>query len=861
MKSLKHKIKKIFASLVLTLVMLVSYVSQTTITATAANSVFTVDDESFIPSRSFYPYYISIYSSCKSNLIKGMWERILYEENNFRTYKNKGGYSSWANEYYAGTDSNYISTAGISSSWQNINFSSNTGDFDIFLGNTLEANPEMLGEILGLKGYTAVTSKTGEYSQASLLDTYRKIICNKLSNPASFKGFAKSMLALTKSGKYLTDGSLKSASYKGKSFDYWMLCTLASFYEGDGSETYLSTTQVNWLESYTSALLNEYINSGARAFNGASWVQSGSSLAGKYKPIYNLIARSSVGVNNSSKNKEFFNYVVASGTGAGAWLNKHNSINISNLNSVNDITSLFAFSDGWCGGLCSSAKCHSHTATCFRPDNCRNMATTNDVIALQLHRNSVAEDFLKSNAKTLAAYGDNADKSRTWQYRHKVKHTQYTNNSASQIKAIDAADGNIATGTLEDMDGGQEWINLRSTAVIDLAKVLASTNSPQTVTLTFWYTDDMNNNNTEKDFDNTTKWEASSGNVAIVNPQYLGYTGRRSSDTPDGNKYQTNIGDGYPASYLGSENPAQWYTDPDKSDYTYTGYRYKSYEFDISNLSEAELRNGWIKVTNCSQIHGTRGDEYGGTGPMHIVTVTDKINDCDINGHKWIVKNNTDVVWANDFSSVNITYTCDKKVSEKLTYTAKATATKSADGKYITYKAVGVKGESYSRVSKSNAGSSGLSKTVTVNSNITSSHVPTSDQHSSSTVVYPGGSRSSTVWTNAESRINFCIPNQIPAGTQKLQFYYYASENLTELNIEVLSNGKIIGQGGLNKPSTMDSANGIITIPLIQTSDEYLNNCYVRISGESHTQHIVAAGNTPSASTSKIGITKMILYF
>ena len=246
---------------------------------------------------------------------------------------------------------------------------------------------------------------------------------------------------------------------------------------------------------------------------------------------------------------------------------------------------------------------------------------------------------------------------------------------------------------------------------------------------------------------------------------------------------------------------------------------------------------------------------------MHIVTVTDKINDCDINGHKWIVKNNTDVVWANDFSSVNITYTCDKKVSEKLSYGAKTTATKSSDGKYITYKVLGIKGESYSRVSRSNAGNSGLTRTVTVNSNITSPHAPSSDQHSSSTVVYPGGSKSSTVWTNAESRINFCIPNQIPAGTQKLQFYYYASENLTELNIEVLSNGKIIGQGGLNKPSTMDSANGIITIPLIQTSDEYLNNCYVRISGESHTQHIVPAGNTPSTATSKIGVTKMILYF
>ena len=855
MNSIKNKTKRLLASLVLILIMLVSYVSQTTITATAANSVFTLDDESFIPSRSFYPYYISIYSSCKSNLIKGMWERVLYEETNFGAHKNKGNYGSWASEYYADADTNYISTNGISTSWPNINFSSNTGDFDIFLGNTLEANPEMLGEMLGLNGYTAITSKSGEYSQASLLDTYRNIFCNKLSNPTSFKGFANAMLALTKNGKYLTDGALKSAVYNGKSFDYWMLCTLGSFYEGDGNETYLSNTQVNWLESYTSVLLNEYINSGTKAFNGTNWIPTGTSLAGKYKSIYNLIARSSAGVNNSSKNKEFFNYVVASGTGAGVWLNKHNSINVPNLNTVNDLASLFSFSDGWCGGLCSGATCHSHTATCFNPDNCRKLATGNDVIAVQLHRNSVAEDFIKSNPQLINVYGDNADKSGTWQYRHKVKHTHYNNNSASQTKAIYAADGNISTGKLDDMDGGQEWINLRSTAVIDLAKVLANTNAPQRVTLTFWYTDQKNNNNTPKDFDVATHWEASSPNVFIVNPTYLHYTGLNSKDSPDGNKYQTGEDAGYPSMYIGNENPAQWYVDPED------GYNYKCYEFDISNLSEDELRNGWIKVTNHSQIHGTRGDEYGGTGPMHIVTVDDAINDCDINGHNWQVKNASDVVWAGDYSSVNITYTCEKRISEKISYSAKTTAVKSADGKYITYKAQGVKGEPYSRVTKSTAGGAGLTKTIQINPNITVNHAPTSDQHSSSTVIYPGGAKSTSVWTQANSRIKFCIPNQIPAGTQKVQIYFYASEKLDNLDIQILSNGKTIGQGSSSKTSTFDAANGIVTIPLIKTSDEYLNNAYINITGDAQSHHEVPRGNTPSTATTKIGVTKMVLYF
>ncbi|WP_028234684.1 hypothetical protein [Pseudobutyrivibrio sp. MD2005] len=859
MKSIKNRLR-IFASVFLISAIVISYILQTTITANAADSAFTLEDESFIPSRSFYPYYISIYSSCKSDLIKGMWERILFEENNFNSYNNKGMYSSWASEYYAGADTNYISTKGASVSWQNINFSTNTGDFDIFLGNSLEANPEMLGEILGLKGYTAVSSKTGQYSQASLLDTYRKIIYNKLANPASFKGFAQSMVRLTKDGKYLNDGALKSASYNGKSFDYWMLCTLAAFYEGDGSETYLSPTQVTWLEGYTNVLLNEYINSRANAFNGTSWVPAGTSLAGKYQPIYNLIARSSAGVNNNSKNKEFFNYVVASGKGAGAWLNKHNSINIANLNNVDDIVSLFTFSDGWCGGLCASANCYSHTASCHSKDNCKRLATANDIIAVQLHRNSVADGFIKSNTKLLSVYGANGDTPSSWQYRHKIKHTQLANNSNSILKAIDAANGNVASGELEDMDGGQEWINLHSTAVIDLSKVLANSNSPQSVTITFWYTDGTNNNNTEKDYDNTTKWEASSNNVTIVNRKYLDYTGVSSEDVSEGNKYQTDFGEGYPAMYAGNENPATWYKDPEKSNFTYTGYRYKSYEFDISNLSESELRNGWIKVTNCSQIHGTRGDEYGGTGPMHIVTVADKINDCDINGHKWIVKNNSDVVWAKDYSKVSIMYTCDKKVSEKQQYVAQTTSKKSADGKYITYTAKGIDGKTYTRVVNSTAGAAGVTKTINISTNNVNGTSPT-DYDKSSSVVWPGGSKSTTIYTQSTSRINFTIQNQIPAGTQKVQFYYYASENLRELNIEVLSNGKIIGQGGLNKPSTFDSKNGIVTIPLIQTTDEDLNNCYVRISGESHTQHVVPSSTTPSTSISTIGITKMVLYF
>ncbi|MCR4830778.1 MAG: hypothetical protein K5883_04925 [Pseudobutyrivibrio sp.] len=898
MKLIKARFGRIFASIFLIFLILISPLPQISITAQAANSTYTLENESFIPSRSFYPYYISIYSSCKSNLIKGIWERVLYEENNYSSYNNKGTYGTWAQEYYTGAAVNYISSNGASTSWQNINFSTNSGDFDIFLGNTLEANPEMLGEMLGLRGYTAVSSKTGQYSQASLLDTYRKVIYEKLASPEKYKSFAKSMVSLTKYGKYLSDGALSSAAYNGKTFDYWMLCTLAYFYEGDGSETYLSQKQVAWLENYAPTLVNEYVGSGATSFNGVNWIPSGTSLAGKYKPIYNLIARSSAGVNNSAKNKEFFNYVVSSGTGAGTWLNRHNSINIARLNNFDNLTNLFAFSDGWCGGLCANVTCHSHTATCYKLDNCKSMANSNDLICVQLHRNPTADDFLKSNQSILNVYGADANQSDTWQFRHRVKHTNYSNSGSEtkSIRAAEYADGaGIRVKMIEDADG-QEWEYVKTTAVIDLAKVLANSNAPQTVSVTFFYEGNPNSDFDDHDTktgDIHTTWLSNVDGIYSETPNeyyrdigenppmavfdraiWEWVSGADSRYATYSNIYNGNVN--YPTLYTGPENVVDTFRNEHSSGTIQNQRNHKVYEwndmegsthasfrtytFNISNLTKAQLEQGYIAVTSASLCHATSGDEYCAIGLFHYITIEDKINDCDINGHQWKVKNNSDVVWANDYSSVNITYTCDKKISERRTCTIKTTPYKSSDGKTITYRAAGLFGDNYTRVKNSSAGSSGTTKTINLSSNNVEGTSPT-DSDSSDSTVWPGGAKSSTVYKQATSNICFRIRNQIPAGTQKLQFYYYSSENLRELNIEVLSNGKIIGQGGLTKPTTIDKVNGIVTITLSNNSDEDLNGCYVNITGEAHTFHEVPVGTTPSRADSKIGITKMVLYF
>ena len=110
---------------------------------------------------------------------------------------------------------------------------------------------------------------------------------------------------------------------------------------------------------------------------------------------------------------------------------------------------------------------------------------------------------MKGNPSLLSVSGADANKSDTWQYRHRVKHTAYSTTSATNLKSIRAAEyasgAGIAVKMIEDAEG-QEWEIIHTTAVIDLAKVAANTNSPQTVAVTFFYDGIPNSEFDDHDF-------------------------------------------------------------------------------------------------------------------------------------------------------------------------------------------------------------------------------------------------------------------------------------------------------------------------------------------------------------------------
>ena len=245
-----------------------------------------------------------------------------------------------------------------------------------------------------------------------------------------------------------------------------------------------------------------------------------------------------------------------------------------------------------------------------------------------------------------------------------------------------------------------------------------------------------------------------------------------------------------------------------------------------------------------------------------IATVWDKIDNCAIYGHDYQTTANQ-VQWSSDYKTATITYYCNNnKKEDPQPYKAVSTAVKSTDGKRITYTVTGYKGETFTKIVSSSASGAGVINTVNLNGKVQGNNT---DADSSDYVVYPAGSKSDTIYKLADSYINFTIPEgYIPAGTQKIQFSYYYSERLQELNMQIYnaSNGKIIGQGGMGYVSTFNNpSNGYITIPLIRNSNEELADAYVVVTGKAQTQNWTSAGSTPSTAHSSIGVTKMKLYF
>ncbi|MCR5606443.1 MAG: hypothetical protein K6F69_06485 [Treponema sp.] len=320
---------------------------------------------------------------------------------------------------------------------------------------------------------------------------------------------------------------------------------------------------------------------------------------------------------------------------------------------------------------------------------------------------------------------------------------------------------------------------------------------------------------------------------------------------------------GLPSMYVGDENPLDYYLDPEEDhEWQYQNVRCKTYLFYIGDLSDEELRNGYITITNASQVHCSENDEFGGTGPFHIARVEDKIANCDIYGHDWQTTANL-VQWSSDYKTATITYYCiNNKKEEPKVWKCNSVATQIAGGKGISYTITGYKGETFTKIISSNAGSAGVTRDVTINSSMLSRGKNT-DADSSNDVVYPGGSKSDTIYKQSDSSIDFTIKSgYIPAGTQKLQFSFYGGKTIKDIDIRVLnSRGKIIGAGGKTMTSTYDEANGLITIPLNFNDNETLSGATVVVSGKSQTTNWSSASGTPDTAHSSIGVTKIKMFF
>jgi hypothetical protein len=756
-------------------------------------------DESFIPFRSFIPKYLSINSSVKSNTIKGLWLKLFDEQK---------ANPNWSQKYYIDSSCDYIGLGAQRESFKDMDFARATGDFDAFLGNTIEANPEFLLELISSP-------------------EYNWIIQNKLANPSSYSYFAKAMSNLTKNYNYIghdkdsDDNILKKYSYGSQTFDIWMLTSLAYLYEGDRSETYLSNEQVEWLKSYQRWLYEDYVTNGEN------------SLAKKYPSIYELIARSSDAANNYlGKGQEFFDYVIATKKGAGAWLNLNDEIDIQGLDEIDDLASLFNTSAGWCGG--ERNDCRDH-------DACTEKAKKVDILAMKLHENPKAMEYISNNESVYAIHGESEKEQNTWFFRYHVKHSD----AGIPIPTIPGlvnviAGGNRATAisSIDQYRGtcdGVQCANASTTARIYLKDLLY---------------DETVRPNGAKNPQNIT-WSYS-GNNAYYYSANGGYDSYSTAKVPEVSVSDTSI---------------TYERLKDKK-----GNYINSFKFNLTNLrTEEQLKNAYIQITAYDgSFCNSRGWE-GGPGNWSTYfscsaqvtfgnpVIEDKADDCDITEH---VFNDASIQWNDDYTSATITYSCEKNpIHHKDVQTTTKITSETVDG-MIIYTAVDDRENTYTeKVPIEGSAGKGYVTIQLTPQNCTNNY----RSITSSEVIVPGGAQSDMRpprYTASKASIDGVInKNIIPLGAKKIEFSYVASEYLEQLKINIHSeSGKIIGQAFV--PS--GSGSGKVTAILFANSDANIRNSYVTFTGSASTIHhrndYWYAGQ-PAPSTATIGITEMKVYY
>ena len=760
-------------------------------------------DPEFVPFRSSYASYLASYSSIDSRNVRKTWEKLFWEEANWNSshpefYDAK--YAKWSDKYY----SDYF-FGGEQKSSKGVTYAYSTGDFEALFGNSVKNNETFLGELLGLSGYEKPSDTNN-----SVNTLMTKIVTTYLADPAKYPIFARKIADLTADGKYIgtsrtdVNNILANGSYNGKSFDIYVLTTLAYFYEGDGDESVLSPTQVTWLKSYQSYLFNEYVTKSSRPSSG-SLPTDKRSLAATYKPIYELLVMSEAAANSTNSThpaQEFFDYAEASTSmKAGAFLCLVNGINIPNLEDYGSIATVFAMSSGFCyGHMANDAThpCHSEVKTLCKPFKDGGKATQNDEVAYYLYINSKAVNFIRGNSSVNKEYTNPSDPDGGWLERFTLKHP---------AKGTEPA--NTYTGTVNIVEGGNVY-NHASGGEVCWERGHISTSGSATAYIHLKKIDEVNASEplsrTQKVSISISKVQAGDWNMGSMDTSHWGYTINGVDQTSSGKISRSG-----------------------------------NITFDIHKLTWSERQNCVIYVNIYMRGESNPNPYDDGSGHPHCkglsVTVQSstsptavleiKRSDCALKGHKYV----GEPKWKSDYSGAYVDYSCSNDVKhiknniylestkvdkgEYYEYTIVSPYTFKEDGSYDTYtkRVYKTPGKSSETISFSSTNTAGTLSASAVGTN----------------TVYPEGSKSKETWKDSSCAITMITsPDLIYPGAKTITVHHSYDRELVYLSITLYSStGEILATNDL----------GDNVLRLNSLGDSELDGACLKISAKAYTRN------------------------
>ena len=779
-------IRKRLTTLIVTAAMSLSCFTPMTVhaeTTAELNPVSTATsfyDPNYVPFRSHYGSYLATFSCAKGDVVKKIWERLFYEE-----LTENGDYKKWSDKYY----DNYGGLAGKRKSTKGLQITYSEGDFEAFLGNTLKNNPEFLGELMGLDGYEKVAD------DSSINALMREVICNYLISPSKYPNLALAIVELTADGSYIGESKaddkniLKNHTYNDMTLDLFVLTSIAAYYECDEKETYLNDLQVDWLKSYQQYLFEEYVTKSADATDGKS-------LAATYPSLYELIARSSYAANSTSTvhpASEFFNYVVESKTGEGAWLNLIDDVDIKGLDAYDDICAIFNFSMGYC---------HNHQyeidEACLDSQACQSIedggqATEVDDIAYQLHASESSMKLIKQNESTNIAYTNPSSKDGAWLERFTYRHPGKDKPAPVPFYNVPCkivTGGNSNSGNQGAYDTSYEMISVhaetRATATITLAKV----------------NEELEEQPLSKATAVTINW---GGNDSISMYDWDVYI----DGVKDTSGKVKKSGNTFNIEKLTWEERQACVIHA----YLHASCHYAPNPYD-SGDGKPHRRQGCI----VARLN---------TSPMAILSV--RRSDCFIEKHDW----EGFPTWSDDYSTAVINYKCANDSMHEQSVTVNTTCEDmgnyylyTAESKYILKKDGTY--DSYStRVYKTKKEST---ETIALDSNNTNGNI--SSKVVSDNVIYPAGSKSKETWKCADTSIDFGVESGlIDVGAKSITLNMKVSQTLTNISIVVYSK--------TGEPlSWNDNSAHPFTCYLYGIPDSKLRGAYIQVIANCSTKNI-----------------------